>query len=149
MMYGHKTVICKFKAHEVYQKIFQKIYLNILNLRDYYVEYIKEAFIVLLSFSGSLATKFISFINEPFLARPTLLDLNPDELSQGPCRYAIMISLGKRGESCNNLDDLSSRTCVSNKTEEINLNVFNIITGLNESKTKTFRNIFFVTLMQV
>ena len=33
--------------------------------------------IVLLSFSESLATKCVSLNNEPCMARPTLIDLNP------------------------------------------------------------------------
>ena len=38
---------------------------------------------------------------------------------------------------CNSLSDLSSKVCVPNKTEDLNLSVFNIITGINESKTLT------------
>ena len=33
-------------------------------------------FIVLLSFSSSLATKFLFLNNEPCMVRPTLIDLN-------------------------------------------------------------------------
>ena len=38
------------------------------------------------------------------------------------------------------IDDLSSRMCVPNKTENANLNVFDTITGINES------NIFHVSV---
>ena len=37
--------------------------------------------------------------------------------------------------SCNTLDDISSTICVSNNTEDINLNAFNMIIEMNESKT--------------
>ena len=37
-------------------------------------------FIVLMSFSSPLATKYVSLNNEPCIARPTLIDLNPVEL---------------------------------------------------------------------
>ena len=30
---------------------------------------------------------------------------------------------------------LSNKVCVSNKTEDLNLNLFNMTTGINESKT--------------
>ena len=83
--------------------------------------FIKQAFIVLLSFSRSLATKYISLNNEPCLARPTLIDLNSDELSRGLFHYSFMISLGRVGGSCNTLDDLSNRICLPNKTEDMNL----------------------------
>ena len=41
---------------------------------------IKQVFIVLLSFSKSLAIKCVSLNNEPCMIRPTLIDLNPAEL---------------------------------------------------------------------
>ena len=37
---------------------------------------IKQVFIRLLSFSGSLATKCMSFNNEPCMTRPSIIDLN-------------------------------------------------------------------------
>ena len=37
--------------------------------------------------------------------------------------------------NCNNtIDDLSNRLCVSDKTKDLDLNVCNIITEINESK---------------
>ena len=37
----------------------------------------------------------------------------------------------------NTLNDLSNEVCVPNKTEDLNLSVFNMITGIKESKTLT------------
>ena len=42
---------------------------------------IKQVLIALLSFIGSLATKYVSLNNEPCIIRPTLIDLNPVELN--------------------------------------------------------------------
>ena len=39
--------------------------------------------------------------------------------------------------SCNTFNDLSNKLCVPNKTEDLNLIVFSMITGINESKTLT------------
>ena len=39
--------------------------------------------------------------------------------------------------SCNTLNDLSNEVYVPNKTEGLNLSVFNMITGINKSKTLT------------
>ena len=39
--------------------------------------------------------------------------------------------------SCNTLNDLSNKVYVPNKTEGLNLSVFNMITGINKSKTLT------------
>ena len=37
--------------------------------------------------------------------------------------------------SCNDINDLSNKVCVPNKTEHLNLRMFNMITRINESKT--------------
>ena len=38
---------------------------------------------------------------------------------------------------CNTLNDLSSKVCGPNETEDLNLSMSNMITGINESKTLT------------
>ena len=85
---------------------------------------------MLLSFSESLATKYIYLKNEVCLAKPAFIDLNPNELHY----YAFMVSLNNG--SCNTLDDLSGRSCAPNKMEDVNLNVFSMI-AINELKTLT------------
>ena len=72
---------------------------------------IKQVFLVLLSFSSSLATKCLSFNDEPCIVRPTLVDLNPVELKY----YPFMISLDKCNGSCNTL---SPKICVPKKTKD-------------------------------
>ena len=37
--------------------------------------------------------------------------------------------------NCNTLNDLSNKVCIPEKTEDLNLSVFNMIAGINESKT--------------
>ena len=39
--------------------------------------------------------------------------------------------------SCNTLNNLSNKVCVPNKTEDLHLSLFNMITEVNESKTLT------------
>ena len=39
--------------------------------------------------------------------------------------------------SCSTLNDLSNKVCVINKTADLKLSVFKIITGINESKILT------------
>ena len=41
----------------------------------------KQEFIVLLSFSSSLATKCLSLNDEPCMVRPAVIDWNPVELN--------------------------------------------------------------------
>ena len=70
--------------------------------------FIKHAFIAL-SFSESLATKFI----------PLILIVQTDAIS------------------FNTLDNLPIKICVPNKTEDMNAKVFNMITRINEAKALT------------
>ena len=48
-----------------------------------------------------------------------------------------MVKLGRCIVSCNTLNDLCNKLCVPNKTEDLNIHVFNMITGINESKILT------------
>ena len=65
------------------------------------------------------------------MIRPTLINLHPNEYSQGLSYYPY---IDRCVGSCNTLDDLSNRVSVPNKTEDLSLNIFDIITGINESK---------------
>ena len=97
------------------------------------VRLVNKVFITLLSFSRSLTTKCVSLNNEPSLARPTLVDLNLSKFYY----YLFMVSLDRFNRSCNALNDLSSKISVSDKTEDVDLNVFNMIAKVNESKALT------------
>ena len=46
-----------------------------------------------------------------------------------------MVNLDRCNGICNSLDDPSGRICVSNKTEDVNLSLFNMLIRINESKT--------------
>ena len=58
---------------------------------------IQQVFIALLSFSRSLATKFMSLKNEQCKNTLAIIDLNPAELKF----YPFLISLDKCNGSCN------------------------------------------------
>ena len=57
----------------------------------------------------------------------------------------IYVILDRCNGICNTTDDLSSRIYVLNKTDDVNLNAFDKITGTNESRTLT-KKIFRVTV---
>ena len=65
---------------------------------------------------------------------PTHIDLNPDEYNQGLPYYLFMVNLDKYTRSCNTLNDLSSKICVSNQIGNGNLSVFNMLTRMKKSK---------------
>ena len=64
------------------------------------------------------------------MTQPALINLQGNEYSQG-----FHIELDRCVVSCNTLNNLSNKICVPNKTEDLTLIVFNMITGINESKT--------------
>ena len=84
-------------------------------------------FIVLLSFSESLATKCLFLNDEPCLVRPTLINLNTVQLKL----YSFMISLDKCSGTCN---VLSQKIYVLKETKDINVKIFSTITNKNEAK---------------
>ena len=60
------------------------------------------------------------------MIQPTFINLHPNECSQEFHYYLFAVKLDRCVGSCNTLNDLSSNICVPNKTEELNLNFFNM-----------------------
>ena len=87
--------------------------------------------------SASNQTKCVSLSNQKCMTQPTLINLHPNEYSQEFHYYPSAVKLDRCAGSCNTLNDLSNKVCIPNKTEDLNLSVFNMITGINESKTLT------------
>ena len=69
------------------------------------------------------------------MTRTTLVDLNLDEYNRGLRYSPFMVNLHRCNGSFNTLDDPSGRIRVPNKTKEVNLNVFNTITRINDLRT--------------
>ena len=91
---------------------------------------IKKIFIGLLTsiVSAYNHTKCVSFRNQRCMIQPTLINLHPNEYSQEFLCYPFAIKLDSCAESCNTLN-----YCVSNKTEDLNLSMFKMITGINKA----------------
>ena len=101
---------------------------------------VKKIFIGLLTglVNGSNHTKCISLNNHKCMTQPTLTNLHHNEYSQEFHYYPFLVRLDRCvGSCCNTLNDLSNKVCVRNKTKDLNLSVFNMITGINTSKTLT------------
>ena len=71
------------------------------------------------------------------MTKPTLINLHPNEQSQEFHQYSFAVKLDRCVGSCNTLNDLSNKVWVPNKTEDLNLSMFNMITGISESKALT------------
>ena len=100
---------------------------------------IKKIFIGLLTglVNGSNHTKCVSSIIQKCQIQPALINLHPNEYSQEFHYYSFVVKLDRYVGSYNTLKDLSNKVCIPNKTEDLNLSVFNMIAGINESKTLT------------
>ena len=100
---------------------------------------IKKMFIVVFSniVNASNHTRCVSLSNQKCKIQPTLINLHPNEYSQEFHYYPFAVKLDRCVGNCNNINDLSNKVCIPNKTEDLNLSVFNMITGINESKTLT------------
>ena len=64
--------------------------------------------------------------------KPILIPLHPNECSQELYYYPFAVKLDKCVGSCNTLNDLSNKVCVPNKTEDLNIHVFNATGKMNQ-----------------
>ena len=82
-------------------------------------------------------TKSMSLSNQKCMTQPTLINLHPNEYSQEFHYYPFSVKLDRCVGSCNTLNDFTNKVFFPNKTEYLNLSVFNMITGIYELKTLT------------
>ena len=81
--------------------------------------------------------KWAPLNNQQCMTQPTLINLNPNEYSQGLHYYQFAVDLDKCVGICNILDELPNKVCAPKKPEELNLSFFNMIAGINEPKALT------------
>ena len=95
---------------------------------------IKKIFIELLTdlVNGYNRTKWELLTNQKCMIQPTVINLHPNEYSHEFHYYPFAVKYNRCVRSSNTLNDLSNKACVSNKTEDLNLSMFNTITGINE-----------------
>ena len=100
---------------------------------------IKKMFVILSTSIASASdhARFISLSNQKCLNQTTLTNLHPNECNQELRYNQFVVNVDRCRGSCNTLNKLSSRVCVLNETEDLNLHAFNMITGINESRILT------------
>ena len=76
-------------------------------------------------------------MHQKCLTQSTLINLHPNEYCQEFHYYPFAVKLDRCIGSCNPLNDSSYKVRVPNKTEDLNLSVFNMITEIYESKILT------------
>ena len=80
-------------------------------------------------------TKCILLSNQKCMIQPSLpslINLHPIEYSQEFYYYPFVFKLDRCIGSCNTLNDLSNKVCVSNKTDDFNLSMLSMITGVTK-----------------
>ena len=82
-------------------------------------------------------TKCVLLSNLKCMILPTLIHLHPNEFCQEFHHYPSAVKLDRCVGKCNNLYDLSNKAGVPNKTEDLNLGMFNMVTEINQLKTLT------------
>ena len=69
---------------------------------------------------------------QQYMTQTTIMNLHPNEYIEGLRYYPFAVNLDRCMGSCNTLNDLPNKVFVPNKTEDLNLKIFNMITGKNE-----------------
>ena len=94
---------------------------------------IKKIFIGLLTsiLSTFNNTKCELLSNQKCMIQPAIINLHPNEYTHELHYEPFAVDLDRWVGSCNTVNGLSNKLWVSNKTEDLNLSVFNKITGMN------------------
>ena len=79
----------------------------------------------------------MSLSNQKCIIQPTLINLHPNKYSQEFHYYSFLVKLDGCDGNGNTLNDLYNNVCALNKTENLNLSLFDMIIGINESETLT------------
>ena len=95
---------------------------------------IKKMLIRLLTSIVNAYIKCFSLSNQKCIIQPTLINLHPNEYSQKFHYYPSMVKLDICAGNCYTLNDLSNKQCFPNKTEDLDLRLISMITGINEQK---------------
>ena len=73
----------------------------------------------------------MSMNNQKCMSRPKIIDLNANE----PVFYPYSIKINKCSGSCNNINDPFGKLCVPDIIKNINVNVFNLMSRINETRS--------------
>ena len=77
--------------------------------------------------------KCVFLSNQKCTLQHTLINLHPNEHTEGLRYYPFAFNVDKCVGSFNTANVVCKKVCAPNKTEDLNLSVFNMITATNES----------------
>ena len=90
---------------------------------------------LLISLFGIIKTKAlkcVSVVNQKFMPRPKILDVN--EGVGEALFYPYNVLVNKCSGICNMLDDPMARLCIPNIIKNVNMKVYNFLVRLNETR---------------
>ena len=77
--------------------------------------------------SNANSLECVSMNNQKCKIRPEIINVNNNE----PAFYPFSITVNKCSGSCNNINNLYARLCLSDVVKNMNLKVFNLISWSN------------------
>ena len=87
--------------------------------------------------NASNHTNCVWLSNQKCMISTTLTNLHPNDYSQEFHYFSFAVMLDRFAGSYDTLNELSNKVCFPNKTEDLNLSVLIMTTGVYESKTLT------------
>ena len=87
--------------------------------------------------NASNDVKYVLLSIRKYMTQTTLINLHPNEHSQEFHYYLFAVKLDTCIGSCDTVNDLPNKVYFPKKTEDLNLSVFKMVTGINELKTLT------------
>ena len=87
--------------------------------------------------NASNHVKYVLLSIRKCMTQTTLINLHPNERSQEFHYYPFAVKLDTCIGSCDTVNDLPNKVYFPKKTEDLNLSVFKMVTGINELKTLT------------
>ena len=98
--------------------------------------FIKMCFFTRLVFLSTLTSinllSCISMNNQECKVRPQIVNVNGDD----PVFFPFSIKTSKCSGSCNNINNPLAKLCVPDVVKNLNIKVFNIVSGTNETRRR-------------
>ena len=92
--------------------------------------FIKQVFVVVMSFFSCNALKYVSMNNQECKVGPEIININSNE----PLFYPYSVKINKCSGSCNNINNPYAKLCVPDFVKKMNVKVFYLISRTNETR---------------
>ena len=96
------------------------------------MDLLEKAFVVAITFFSCNELEGVSMNNQWWKIRPQVVNIKSDNTFF----YTYSIEVNKCGGSCNNINNPYSKFYVPNAVKNINVEVFNLVSRINEARCK-------------